>query len=233
MWRLKVACLALLLAPPAAAQLAPPAGISPQPYNVVSLQAEAQREVDNDLMSAVLYVELSEPDAARLAQSLNTAINAALKAAQGFKAVRTRSGAYQTYPVYDKQRKLSEWRGRAELRIESADFAAVSALIGRLQSGLQVGSIAFAVSPELRQRLQDELMPEAIAAFRARAQLAQKALGGRAYKIRQVNINTGFVGRPQPMLMESSARTAAVAPPQFEGGTSRVTVTANGSIEVD
>jgi predicted secreted protein len=228
-WKAR-ACLVAALATKLAPAWAQTAATAPS-YNVVSLQAEAQREVENDLMSAVLYVELSETDSARLAQALNTAISSALKTAAALPTVRARSGGYQTYPVYDKQRKLTEWRGRAEMRLESSDFAAASGLIGRLQSSLQVASISFAVSQELRQRIQDELVPEAIGAFRARAQVAQKALGGRSYKIRQVNLSTGFLGRPpQPLAMEARA---AVAAPPLEGGTSRITVAANGSIEVE
>jgi predicted secreted protein len=173
MLRIFMAAFLALAALAARAQPAPP----PVSYNVVSLQAEAQREVENDLMSALLYVEQSEPDSARLAQALNGAINSGLETAKQFKSVRTRSGGYQTYPIYDNRRRLMEWRGRAEI--------------------------------------------------------AQKALGGRGYKIRQLNVGTGF-GGPQPLAFEARAAAAsAVAPPQLEGGSTRVTVTASGSVEVE
>jgi predicted secreted protein len=225
----------LARAQPAAAPSGPPPAQAGA-YNIVSLQAEAQREVDNDLMSAVLFAELSEPDSARLARSLNAAMNAALQAAAPFKTVRALSGAYQTYPVYDNRRRLTEWRGRAELRLDSGDFPAAAALIGELQSRLQVASITFSVSNAMRQRIQNELIAETIGAFRARAEIAQKALGGRGYRVRHLNVGTAFAG-PQPLgmetRMEARAAPGAVAPPQLEAGVSRVTVTANGSVEVD
>jgi predicted secreted protein len=219
----------LLVAAAALAQ-SPAPQYKPAEYNIVSLQADAQREVDNDVMTAVLFAELSDTDSAKLAQSLNTVINAALQVAGQAKAVRTRSGNYRTYPVYDNRRRLTEWRGRAELRLESADFGAASSLIGQLQSTLQVASIGFSVSPAVRQRVQDELMVEALATFRARAEVAQKALGGRSFKVRQVNIGSGFSG-PQPFAAES--RSLAASAPQLEGGASRISVTASGSVEID
>ncbi len=51
--------------------------------------------------------------------------------------VKARSGAYQTLPVYEKSR-VARWRVRQELRLESADFAAATELIGKLQASLMV-----------------------------------------------------------------------------------------------
>src|ERR1700704_1387842 len=50
-----------------------PAAESFQPrYNAVEFQAEAQREVQNDLLNATLYVELNDANAAALANAINT-----------------------------------------------------------------------------------------------------------------------------------------------------------------
>jgi predicted secreted protein len=201
-------------------------------YNVITLQAEAEREVDNDLLQAVLYAEVSGTDASRVAESLNALMSAALKTASQYPKVRARSGNYTTFPVYDERRRLTQWRGRSELRLESGDFAAASELIGKLQSTLQVSSLNFAVSNATRRRVQDELIGEAIAAFRARAEVAQKAVGGRSYKLRQLNIGTGFQG-PQPLAMEARTLSAAPQAPRLEAGSSRVSVSASGSVEVE
>jgi predicted secreted protein len=83
--------------------------------------------------------------------------------------------------------------------------------------------------------VQNELLTEAVAAFRDRADIAAKALGGRSYKIRRVSLNTGgFVPGPRPMMAERAvAASSAVPPPSFEGGTSMVQVNANGTVEVE
>ena len=120
-------------------------------YNTVELQAEVQREVQNDLLNAVLFVELNDASPAALADAVNKSVNEALRIAKGYKGVRVRSGNNQTYPVYAKANVLQGWRSRAEIRIESRDFEAASGLIGKLQAGMQLGNMTFAVSPEARR----------------------------------------------------------------------------------
>lgn len=205
-----------------------------QKFNSVELQAEAHREVSNDTLNAVLFAELNETDAAKLASALNRTVNEALAVAKEFKAVRVRSGNNQTYPVYDRQQRLTGWRGRAELRLESRDFQAAAALIGKLQAGMRLGQISFSASSELRKAAEDELIAEEIKAFRARADVARSALGARLYRIRRISINTGGAfPPPRPFVARAAAAAEAVLPPQFEGGASQITVSVNGTIEVE
>jgi predicted secreted protein len=119
--------------------------------NLVSAQAQASREVDNDQLVAGL------------------AEAAALQLARDFPAVKLRSGNYQTYPRYREQR-IDTWQGSQELRLERADFAAAARLIGTLQKELVVRSMSVRLSPEARRAAEDALIPEAIAAFQARAE---------------------------------------------------------------
>jgi predicted secreted protein len=217
-----------------AAALAQPA---PEPrFNQVDLQAEVSREVQNDLMTATLVAEANDPSAAQVAAQLNRLTAEALKTAGEFKTIKARSGFTNTFPVYDRANKLTGWRGRSEIRLESKDVAAMSTLIGRLQSSLQLGAVQFTVSPEVRRQVQNDLLTEAVAAFRDRADIATKALGGRSYKIRRISLSTGgFVPGPRPMMVEraGAAAPAAVPPPSFEGGTSMVQVSASGTVEVE
>lgn len=226
------ALLAAFVALPAAAQRTPDAAA--ERYNTVELQAEVQREIANDLLTATLYAELNDLDAAKLATALNTRSNAALAIAKEHPTVRVRSGGNQTYPVYDRNQRLTGWRGRAEVRIESRDFQAAGALIGKLQAEMQLAGINFGVSPEARQKAQDELIAEAIAAFRARGDIVRAALGGRSYKVRRIGINTGG-GFPQPrqVFAARGVSAEAVTAPQLEGGVSQITVNASGTIEVE
>lgn len=207
----------------------------PDRFNQVDLQAEVSREVQNDLMTATLVAEATDPSAAQVASQLNRVTAEALKVAAEFKTVKTRSGFTSTFPMYDRANKLTGWRGRAEIRLESKDFAAMSTLIGRLQSSMQLGGIAFTVSPELKAQSENELLTEAVAAFRSRADIAARALGGRGYKIRRIGLNSGgFAPGPRPMMADRAvAASSPVPPPAFEGGTSMVRVSANGTVEVE
>jgi len=209
--------------------------VEPPRYNTVDLQAEAQREIANDLMTAVLFAEMNDSDAARLANAMNRAINDGISAAKGYQSVRFHTGAVQTFPVYDRSQRLTGWRGRADIRIDSNDFQAACSLIAKLQATLQLGSVGFTVSPALRRQTQDALMAEAIAAFRARAKIARAALDGRGYKIRRMSVSPG--GIPGPRTQFALARAAqaqdAATVPQFEGGISQISVAVNGSVEVE
>jgi predicted secreted protein len=202
-------------------------------FNQVELQAEASREVQNDLMSASLYAEVSDPSAAKVADQLNRVTADGLKTAAQFPAVKARSGSTQTFPVNDRAGKLTGWRGRSEIRLESKDTGAMAALIGKLQSTMQLGGVSFSVSPELRRQAENELINEAVAAFKGRADIAAKAIGGRSYKIRRIALNTGSTGpSPRPMMARTMAATE-VATPVFEAGTSVVNVVASGTVEVE
>jgi len=203
----------------------------PLRYNVVDLQAEAQREIQNDVMTAALYVEQSGENPAQVSNSVNKIANEALRVAGDVKSVKANTAGYQTYPIYGKNKRLEAWRVRSEIRIESKDFSALSNLIGKLQSTLQLSYLGFTVSPEARRQAENELIAEAISNFRGRADIVKQSLKGREFKIRRMSVNTsGF--HPRPVLARGIA-AQEVAAPNVEGGTSQVTVNISGTIEVE
>ena len=206
-------------------------------YNQISLRAEASQEVPRDLMVVTLYTEAQNTDAAKLAAEITTAMNKAIGEAKQVKGVTLRQGSRNSYPVYDnKSQKITAWRERAELRLESADFAALSKLTGDLMQTLKMGSMQFTVAKATRIASQDALLKDAVNAFRARAQMATEALGGKGYKI--VNLNLNSNGYPQPymrseMMMKAASPAMDSAPtPEIEAGTSEVSMSADGVIEV-
>lgn len=216
-----------------AQNVAPPSSRGPE----VELQAESAREVTNDLMHAVLFAEASDTNSAQLAGTLNRTVNAALAAGGEVRSVQVRSGNVQTFPVYDRAGKLTNWRGRAEVRLEGREFRDVAALIARLQSSMQLAGVSFSVSPEARRKVEDELVGEAIAAFRARAEIVRQAIGGQSARIRRIAVNAGGdFPAPRPMAAQMRGASVASAPieaPTFEGGTSRVVVTVAGTAEIE
>ena len=216
------------LAPALPARAAEPA--TPH-YNTVSFQAEAQREVANDLMTATLYVEVNDAGAPAVADAVNRSVNDALGIARAYKAVRVRPGNNRSYPVYSRANQLQGWRGRGEILLESRDFSAAAALIGKLQATMQLEGIRFAVSPEARRTAENELIAEAIAAFKDRAETVKSAFGGRGYRLQSLNLSTGR-NTPRPLYAAARAAAQEVTPPALEGGMSTITVHANGTIEI-
>jgi len=233
-WALAAAAFALQPAAGAAAQAADAtAGL----YNQVDLSAEASREVPNDLVSAMLYAELTDPSAAVVGAQLARTTNDALAVAQQVKEVRARTGAVSTQPVYASSPpgRITAWRGRSELRLESRDQHALSELIGRLQSTLSVGYVNFSVSPEVRRQAENDLIAQAIDAFRARAELVRKALGGKGVRIRHITVSTGQSGGAPRMLaaLRASSVAPVAEPPQLEAGVSQIQVSVAGAVEIE
>ncbi|MGY2285432.1 SIMPL domain-containing protein [Pseudomonas gingeri] len=204
-------------------------------YNQISLRAEVSQEVARDLMIVTLYTEAQNSDPAKLAAEITTTMNKALGEAREVKAVTLRQGSRNSYPIYDnKTQKITGWRERAELRLESGDFAALSKLTGDLMQTLKMEGMDFSISTATRKASEDALLKEAVNAFKARAQLATDALGGKGYKI--INLNLNGNGYPQPyargaMMMKAPAMDSAPTP-EVEAGTSQVSMNADGVIEV-
>ena len=205
-------------------------------YNQVSLRAEASKEVARDLMVVTLYTEAQNTDPAKLANEITTSMNKALEKARAVKDVKLSQDSRNSYPIYDnKNQKITGWRERAELRLESANFPALSELTGELLQDLKMGGMDFAIAPATRKSSEDALLKDAIDAFKARAQLTTEALGGKGYKV--VNLNLNSSGYPHPyargaMMMKASMDAEAAPSPEIEAGTSQVSLSADGTIEV-
>jgi len=199
-------------------------------FNQIHFQVERSRMVDNDRMQAVLSVTAEDASAARLADQINRTMDWAVKTAKTRPGIEVRSGNYRTYPVYSKD-KIQRWRAAQELILEGTDFATLSSLTGQLQERLQVASINFSVSPARRAAVEDELITQALDAFKQRAELVRKRLATKGYRIVDAAINTGG-GQPAPIMTRAAMETSSIAPPTVEAGTSTLSVTVSGVIEL-
>ena len=209
-----------------------PAVADEQHYNQISLRAEATSEVAQDRMHVTLYSEAQHEDPAQLAAETTRTMNKALERARHAKGVVVSQGSRSSYPVYEeKGQQITAWRERAELRLESGDFATLSKLTGELMQDLKMGSMQFSVSDAIRKQNEDALLKDAVAAFRARAQLATEALGGSDYRIVSLNLSSG--GGYQPEMRNFAMKSMDAAPtPDIEAGTRQISINADGVIEV-
>ncbi|WP_439859650.1 SIMPL domain-containing protein [Pseudomonas sp. MBLB4136] len=226
--------LASALAFSAAALLSLTAQADEARYNQIALRAEVSQEIAHDLMHVTLYSEAQHSDPATLAAQITGTLNEAVKQARAAKGISVALGSRHSYPVYDdKNQQITAWRERAELRLESADFAALSKLTGEMLKTLKMAGMDFSIAAPTRKSHEDALLKDAVAAFRARAQLVTEALGGSGYKLVNLNLNSGGFQPPMPMRMaKGMAMMEAAVTPEIEAGTSQVTVNADGVIEV-
>ncbi|MEH6499944.1 MAG: SIMPL domain-containing protein [Pseudoalteromonas distincta] len=204
-------------------------------YNQVSLRAEVQKAVSHDTLQVRLYAEDQDKDAGKLAGRITARLNKALDVARQTEGVSVSSGNRSSQPVYDeKGEKIVAWRERGDILLESTDFASLSTLTGQLLGELNLDDMQFSLSPENRRSTEDELIREAIEAFKARADIATRSLGGSDYKIVNLNLNSQFMQPPiyrgAKVAMMADAESAS---PSVEGGQADVTVSADGIIEVN
>ncbi|MDD2770229.1 MAG: SIMPL domain-containing protein [Methylococcus sp.] len=226
----RIQMLALLLALQALSAAHADEG-PPLTYDRIDLSSEAQGDVQNDLLVAVLSSEAEGPKAAALAAEVNKAIAQAIARSKEMPEIKVQTLNYQTSPVYQKER-ISGWRVKQSIRLESADAAKLGGLLGELQQQLHLDSVDYDTSPAKLKESEDELIKEALAAFRRRAELVAQEMGRSRYRIVALRVDTG--GNPiRPMTMGVRAMAAApVAPVQIEAGTQKIEVSVSGTIEL-
>ena len=201
-------------------------------YDRVNLSVEAVDEVENDTLVAVLYAQREGSNLAELSNEVNRAITQAIQRSKKAADIDVQTLAYQTFPVYQKQR-LSSWRVRQSIQLKSRNIKALSALLGDLQSHLALESIRYTVSNEQRAGIEEALIGKAITAFQQRARNITKQLGRKKYRLVTMDVRTHSAAvRPALMRGFSAAAETKVAPPAIEPGTQTVTISASGVIEL-
>ncbi|RQS16515.1 SIMPL domain-containing protein [Burkholderia sp. Bp8998] len=239
----KKSALALAAAVPVALTLASPAAHAqvanphfPEPAGVLSLSSQASADVPQDIIHITLFYEQQAKDPGSLTSALNQRADAALAQAKGVSGVTAHTGAFSVYPSTDRDGRISAWRGRTEVVLESRDFAAASKLAGQLSNQMQVANVEFSLSPEAQREAEQKLTTDAIKSFRARADEAAKAFGYSSYSIRDVNVGGSRNVQPYPRMMAMAAApmdsAKMSAPISVEGGKATVSVTVNGSVQM-
>jgi predicted secreted protein len=207
----------------------------PPTMPVITVSAAATTSVPNDKMYAWLRAEFDHVDPARAAAEVNTRMAKALARARGSKGIVAETSGYSSYQIAEKGQP-ARWRVTQTLALEGADFAAMAALVSKLQGDdqLVLAGMNFAVSPEARNKAEDALTQQALKAWQARAQNAANGFGIGGWRAGRVTIQTGDFARPQPMMRAGAAgMQAASAPVSVEGGNSDVTVTVTGEAVLD
>jgi predicted secreted protein len=201
-------------------------------YNQVRLQSQQTEAVSNDTMHVSMntYAEMQDP--AKLAAKINNDMEWALQQAKQVQGVKVKTGSYQTWPITRKE-VTTGWRGQQDLVLESADTETLSRLVGQLQGRLQIKSMSFTVSDEKRAGVENRLIGAALDAFKQRAGIIGNNLKASGFRIVEINVNTS-TQRP-PMLRQARMATMSMEASDavaVEGGESDVSVTVNGTIEL-
>ena len=206
-------------------------------YDQIDLSASAERDVENDLLVAVVYAQEQDARQSVAADQVNQTISWVLEQADDVRSVRSQTLQYGSFPVYGNNRRITAWQVRQSVRLESTDTDALSELLGELQARAAIESVNYDASSDARDAANDELIAAALARFSERATLVATELGRPGYRIVRINIQTGD-GSRNPVFLPNMARMASdssesVAAPSLEAGTQRMIVSVSGTIELD
>ena len=183
----------------------------------VTVTGAASGQVQNARMQAMLRIESEHAVAANAASDVNARMAKALAIAKTLPSVEAKTAGYSTWQTYEKG-KPSKWRVTQSLALSGSDFAALAALVTRMQDeqGMLVGSVSFSLSP---------------AAWQQRAATAASALGFASWRTGRVSVSSGDapVQVRADMAMRMAAPAAGSPPPvMVEGGTTEITVHVSG-----
>jgi len=193
-------------------------------YDRINFRVTASRDVDNDTLVAVMYHERSGQKPASMADEVNRTIAWAVDLAGKTSGIKVQTLQYRQEPIYRNQ-IISGWKVRQSIRLESEDVAALSELVGELQSRLS----------EVRRKVEDELITEALDRFKRRGKLISREIGRPDYRIVNIDIATSG-GSPAPVRMRTvsaMAESGSVTAPTLEPGVQSVTVSVSGTIELE
>lgn len=200
----------------------------------VQLQAGVSSELPNDLMVVQLAVERSGPASEKLNEDVLNVLDLTLAKAKAVDGVKARLGSITTQPQWNDQGKRTGWQVRGVVVLEGSDLKATGKLAGELSSNLQIAGVSFRLTEAARTREEGKLLKEAAAAFNQRAKEAAAAFGFSGFALKTLNINHAAPNPPRPIQMEMRAASMASSPSiPVDGGEATVTLTINGSVELE
>ncbi|MBN6064929.1 SIMPL domain-containing protein [Aggregatibacter actinomycetemcomitans] len=159
--------------------------------NIISFNTEVTKEVDYDVMEVTLFVKQENKNLKELNRAINEKVNAALDVIKKQSAVQIKKNTRSTQVRYDNKGKQTGWVERADLVLESKDFAALSQVISDLNDTLAIADVTQKLSKEAAAKFEDEILKSVLAQFQHKAQLIQTSLNAKGYEV----ISMGLDGR--------------------------------------
>jgi predicted secreted protein len=214
---------------------APAAAIAPAAapeFPQLSLSAEAWREVAQDRVAVVLAAshEAAQPGPAQL--RVNEQLEPVLARLKANRDIEVQSAGYRADPVW-KDSRIVAWRAHGAIRLTAPPSEAFNAMIGELAATLNVESVSHFLSREARTRVEQALIADAVAAFRAKADAASAALGYAGWTVRAISVGDSGGGQPEPMpklMMARAAVAESAAPMPIAEGRTTVSVNVSGTV---
>ncbi|MCD8498074.1 MAG: SIMPL domain-containing protein [Alphaproteobacteria bacterium] len=224
---------------PAAAQDLPTLLDIPPGQSLVNLSATERVEVDQDLLIANLQYEARNASSTALQDEINKTMSKAVETAKKVDSVKISTGSYYVYqydPDPQSPRNALEWRGSQSLQIKGKQADELLELVADLQEqGLSMQGLSYAVSPELMEETQNNMLEAALGKLKTKAERTAKALGKDSADLLNINVDIGggvMYGRPMMARAEMAMDSAVgmkMAAPVAEPGQSDITLTVSAT----
>lgn len=203
-----------------------------QPDPTLHLEAQAFTEVAQDTVMITLQATRQSSEQAVVTQQLTEVVSTVLAEVKKQDVVKVSSGNYYVRPQHDKDGNLTRWIGQSQLLFESTDIAAAAQLAAQYQNQMPIANVSFSVSKQARTQVEAQLITDAAAAFKQRAETMAAALGYGAYELKEMHLGgSGAVFKAQRAQfdMMSAAATMSESLP-IDSGTEEISLSLSGSI---
>lgn len=206
---------------------------------VISLAADAYREVQQDRVILTLSKEARGEEAKALADEVNKAINAVMESGKTNQKLELKTGAYNLWPQqeYDAEGKRiakTTYVARGEVIVSSVDMVEATRFIEAVSEQMNLSNIAFELTSEVRRNIENEIRAEAIQTFQEKARAVSREFGFDNYDIKYVQLRDSTNNMsPVPrfsMAQAEMAQSAKFSGPELEAGKERVTISLTGEI---
>jgi len=213
---------------------------SPEPAEKspgLHLEATASSEVTEDTAWANLAVEQSAKDAATAQRQTSEGLARVLDTVKHTTHLQAKTAGFYTSPVYAADGRITSWRSRAELHIESAETQLVAKTAADLSPVARVEGVGFYLSAAARAAAEQSLIASAVKDFGEKANVTAHALGYARTTLRDVAISQQGGEMPRPMMATAMkaarADSAPGAPVPMEPGKTQVSVTVSGTVGLE
>lgn len=206
-----------------------------EPKNTVAFTVEAEKEVALDVLQVKLFVQEENANLKALHDTISAKLNAALAKIKAESAIIIKSNNRHTSVRYNNKGRKDGWIERADLVLESRDSYALSQVIDAVSEQLSIEYVNAVLSPEAREKLDEELTQTALAKFQRKAELIKNGLQMKGYRIVSLDTNSpsqAHYGETREYVGFAAEAKMSSAPVQIETGSASVKTRINAVIEL-
>ena len=186
------------------------------PRSDVNFTLVTEKEIPRDLLQATLYVRTEGNNLGMLNKQINEKVEGALNLLKTQPEVVLRSNNRDSQIRYNNQGKKNGWIVDASLVVESKNFQAFSELLNQLSEHFAIEDMSASVSKEARKELENELTEAVLLEFNSKAQLIQKSLNAKGYRVVDLDLDLPkAVSEERREMMRAKAYTAELDEASF------------------